>query len=224
MSPIARASLKIGVALFLVAALVAPAAGEPSVRRDEEAFADWFVPTETKNRFRWLGAYVMRSTTVVGGEWFSGGGFIKGMCTRKKTPKYVSISCESTDFIQADVDKDFEMSPLADTARLRAREKGRSFDVRWEGTPTSGGIYSYSEYCIWVSEEGEPEEEGEGQGGGISNPAAATGSLFGERFNNPKQARWPSLSAGVVATTCSFRTVEYDAASETFNVTFKIPR
>ena len=224
MSPWVRASLKIGLALFLVAALVAPAAGEPSVRHDEEAFADWFVPTETKNRFRWLGAYVSRSTTVVGGEWFSGAGFIKGWCTREKTPKYVSISCDSTDFVRADVNKDFEMSPLADTARLRAREQGRTYDVRWEGSPTSGGIYSYSEYCIWVSEEGESEEEGQGEGAGIFNPAGVRGNLFGYRFNSPRQSRWASLSTGVVATTCSFRTVEYDDVSETFHVTFNIPR
>jgi hypothetical protein len=227
MSTFVRACLKIGVALFLVAALVAPASGgEPSVRRDDTAYADWFLRTAEKGRLRWLGAYVSRNTTIVGGSsWFSGAGFVKGWCTREKTKRHISISCMSTDFVRADVDKDFEMSPLADEAVLRSRHKGRTNVVRWKGSPTSGGLYGYSEYCATFSEgENEPEDEGEGQGTGIMNPADAEGSLFGHRFDDPRQARWPSLSTGVVVTTCSFRTVEYDAPSDTLRVTFKIPR
>jgi hypothetical protein len=113
---------------------------------------------------------------------------------------------------------------LADQASLRVRHKGETYSVDWNGSPTSAGLYGYSEYCISVSEEGEEEEEGQGEGAGIWNPAAATGKMFGHRFTKPKKSRWPSLSMGVVATTCSFRSIDYDPKTSTFHATFRIPR
>lgn len=214
------------LALLVVASLAAPAAGGPNLRRDEEAFADWFLPTGEKNEFKWLGAYVLRSTVLAGdAEWFSGAGFVKGRCVRERTRKYTSISCESSDVVQGDPNEDFEMSPLATDATLRIRDKGRTHVVEWTTTPTHGGMYSSSEFCFSFEEgEEEPSEEGEGQGGGIWNDADAIGRLFGYRFNDPKQARFPSLSTGLMLTTCSFRSVDYDPTNSTLHVTFTLPR
>ena len=217
-------SLRLLLAALVIGSLAAPAAGGPNVRHDEEAFADWFVPTGEKNEFKWLGAFVLRSEIVAGdARWFSGAGFVKGRCVRERTPKYVSISCTGRDFIAGDPETDFQMSPLANEAELRVRENGRSHVASWTSQPTSGGVYGMSEYCVSVSE-GEEEEEGEGQGFGIFNPADATGRFFGYRFSDPERARWASLATGFVVTTCSFRTVDYDPTTSTMSVDFRIPR
>lgn len=210
--------------LLVVMGLVGPAAGDPNVRRDEEAFADWMIPTGVKNEFHWYGAYASRSTVVGAGKWFSGASFLKGRCIREKTPKYTSTECWSTDHVSGDPDSDFEMSPLANEARLRVRHKGEIYDVRWNASPTAGGLYSHSEYCFSMGEEGEPEEEGQGEGAGLFNPADARGKLFGRRFTGTKKSSWTSLSVGVVATTCSFRSIDYDPETSTFHVTIRVPR
>lgn len=219
-------SLRLLLAGLVVASLAAPAAGGPNVRHDEEAFADWFVPTGEKNEFKWFGAFVLRSTVLAGdGGWFSGAGFVKGHCTRERTPKYVSISCMGKNFVTGDPETDFEMSPLANEATLRVREEGETHRASWTSPLTNGGLYGYSEYCAtYKPGEEEPEEEGEGQGSGIFNPATATGKFLGQRFSDPSKARWASLSTAVVVTTCSFRSVDYDPATSTMTVDFRIPR
>jgi len=212
--------------LLAAAGLIASASGDPNVRRDETAFSDWFVPTGEKGRFAWFGAYVFRDTVIGGtGDWFSFAGFVKGRCTREKTPEYVSIECTSTDIIQADPNKHFEMSPLATDARLRVRDKGRTHSVTWTVPPGGHGLYSSSEYC-WSFEPGEeePEEEGQGYGGGIANAAQASGRLFGQRFSDPAKSRFAILATGVMVTTCSFRSVDYDATDDILRVTLRTPR
>lgn len=214
------------LALMVAAGIAAPASGDPNVRRDEGAQADWFVPTGEKNRFLWLGAYVSRST-VVGGtaEWFSYAGFVKGRCIREKTPRYISISCNGRDFIPADPEKDFEMSALATEASLRVRHEGETHAVRWSARGPGVGTYLASEYCAsFEPGEEEPKEEGQGEGGGIWNDAEATGKLFGYRFADPGKARWPGLMTGVMVTTCSFRDVDYSPDGRITGVSFRIPR
>ena len=214
------------MALVIGAGLVAPASGDPHVRRDEQAHADWFIPTEKKNEFKWFGAYASRSTVVgaPGTEPFSYAGFAKGHCTREKTPKYISIECLGTDFIPADPDKDFEMSPLATDATLRVRKNGRTHVARWSSTPAGLSMYSASEYCfVFKPGEQEPEEEGEGHGGGFWNPATAGGSFFGERLHD-KNSRWAGLAVGAMVSTCSFRDVAYSPEEGITGVTFRIPR
>ena len=213
----------LALALVIAAGVALPAAGEPSVRRDEEAFADWFVPTGVKNEFKWYGAYAGRSTTIGTGDWFSFVGFLKGNCTRKKTKRSVTISCTGRSFVQGDPEEDFEMSPTASDAELRIRHKGTTHVARWAGE-SPGGWYQASEYCFSFNEEGEPEEEGEGHGGGIFNPAHATGRFLGQDFDDPRKARFAHLAAGLMVSTCSFRSVDYDPTTDTFHVTFRIPR
>ena len=219
-------SLRLLLAALVVGSLAAPAAGGPNVRHDEEAFADWFVPTGEKNEFKWLGAFVLRSEVVAGdARWFSGAGFVKGRCVRERTPKYVSISCNGQDFIAGDPETDFEMSPLADAAELKIRKNGKTHVATWTSSLTNGGLYGMSEYCFTFSEgEEEPEEEGEGQGMGLYNPAQATGRFLGHTFDDPTKSRWASLSKGFVVTTCSFRSVDYDPTTSTMTVDFRIPR
>lgn len=214
----------LGLSLSLAAGLVAPAAADPNVRRDEMAFADWFVRTDQANEFKWFAAHVMRDTSLVSdSNWFSFAGLVKGRCTREKTPKYISIDCEGTNFIHADPDKDFEMSTLATEAKLRVRHRGRTHVVRWSVPPGGFGTYWAGEYCF-SGGEGEPEEEGEGHGGGIWNPADAGGRLFGHRFDDPAQARYAALASGAMVTTCSFRSVDYDPDAGSMRVTYRIPR
>lgn len=209
------------VALVTALSIAAPATGGPTVRHDEEAFADWFVATGEKNHFTWLGAYVLRSTILAGdGEWFDFAGFVKGSCVREKKPKYTSIECVGTDFIHADADDDFEMSPLATDAELRVRHKGRTHAVRWVAEP-HGGTYLASEYCFTI-ENGEQEQEGEGHGAGMWNMAEASGNFFGHRFRGG--SRYAALVKGAMVTTCSFREVEYDAEDGTLRLSIRIPR
>lgn len=209
--------------VIVAAGLVAPASGQPHVRHDEEAFADWFVPTGEKNEFKWLAAYVYRNSSVGSdGDWFSFAGFVKGRCIREKTRRSISIECVGNNFIHGDPEKDFDMSPLATDAQLRVRHKGRTHVVRWSVPPGGFGTYFAAEWCFTI-EEGE-EEEGEGRGGGIWNPAEADGHFFGHRFRDPTQVRYAALVTGVMVTTCSFRSVDYDPDTGSLHVSYRIPR
>jgi len=213
----------IAMSLAVAAGIVAPASGEPNVRRYEEAFADWLLPTATKNEFKWLGAYAVRGTNVAGtGHPISYAGFVEGDCIRRKKPDYISITCGSTRSIFADPEKDFEMTPLATEARLSVRRRGRTHVARWD-LAEAGGAYVMSEYCFTVGP-GEEEQEGEGHGAGIWNPAEARGRFFGHRFRDPTRARWSGLLSGAMVTTCSFRTVDYDPGSGSLHVQYRIPR
>jgi len=213
----------VGMSLALAASVAAPVSGGPDVRRYEEAFADWILPTGEKNEFEWLGAYAVRGTNVVGtGHPISYAGFVKGDCTRTKKPDYVSISCGGDRTVYADPEKHFEMAPLAAQARLKVRRRGRTYVARWNvGEP--GSPYVMTEYCMMPGP-GEEETEGEGYGGGIWNPAHASGRLFGRRFSESTPARWSGLLAGAMVTTCSFRTVDYDPRTGSLQVQYRIPR
>lgn len=221
-----RKLVLIALSLAVAASLAAPAAGGPSVRRDDQGFADWMLPTEKKNHFEWFGAYVMRGAAIVGeDDGFSFAGFVRGHCVRERTPKYVSISCDGEDFISGDPYKDFEISPAASEGRLRVRRDGRTHVVNWETGAAVAGTYFMSEYCFSIEPgEEEAEQEGEGHGGGIWNPAEATGRFFGRSFDTPARARWSALATGAMVTTCSFRSVDYDPRTGSLHVDLRIPR
>ncbi len=213
----------VGLAALVALSLAAPVTAQPSVRRDELAFADWMIPTAQKNEFKWYAAYAARSTKVPSGSgWFNFAGFVKGDCIRKKKPNSVMTSCESTDYIAGDVERDFKMDALAESAVLKVRKGGHTHVARWSATEP--GLYSASEYCFTI-EEGEEEEEGQGHGGGIWRDADPTTRFFGRSFTS--KAKGPSfgvLLTGVMVTTCSFRSIEYDEATNTLRVTSRVPR
>ena len=212
------------LSVILAVSLVGPASGGPDIRRDDQGFADWMLPTGEKNQFKWFGAYVMRGTAVLGdGDGFSFAGFVKGRCVRERTPKYVSISCDGEDFVSGNPHKDFEMSPAATEGTLRVRRDGRTHVVHWDSGASVVGTYFLSEYCFSVEPGEEPEQEGEGHGAGIWNPAHATGKFFGHRFDADAPARWSALATGATVTTCSFRSVDYDPATGSLHVEFHIP-
>lgn len=221
-----RKLVLIALSVAVAASLAGPAVGGPSVRRDDQGFADWMLPTEKKNEFRWFGAYAMRGTAIVGeGDGFSFAGFVRGRCVRERTPRYVSISCDGEDFIAGDPDRNFEISPAATEGRLRIRRDGRTHVVRWDSGAAPVGSYFMSEYCFSIEPgEEEAEQEGEGHGGGIWNPADATGRIFGQRFDAPARARWSALATGAMVTTCSFRSVDYDPNTGSLHVEFRLPR
>ena len=220
-----RKIVALALALIVAAGISVPASGEPHVRRREFAYANWMFPTEHKNEFRWLGALVWHTKAVPDGRrWFSFAGFIKGHCTRERSPGYILNYCEGHDVIRGHPNRDFQMSPLALDAELRIRHRGRVHVARWVGKPSPLALYLESESCYTVGKEGEAEKEGEGHGPAIWNRARATGRFYGHRFRRPGQVRSAGLATSVVASTCSFASVRYDRATGTFHVTTRVPR
>ena len=219
-----RKLIALALALIVAAGLAAPASGDPHLRRREIAYADWMFPTKHKNEFKWLGAWVWRTTDIPKTKRrFSFAGFVRGLCTRERTPDYVMVDCVSRDLIRGRANRDFEMSPLALDAELRIRHRRRTHVVRWRGQPSPNGLSIQGEACYSVKK-GEAEKEGEGHGAGIWNRAGATGHFLGRRFRRPGQVRAAALITDVMASTCSFRDVRYDRDTGTLHVTTRLPR
>ena len=218
-----RRTLVVGLVLLVAAGLAVPALGEPSVRRDQEAYAEWFFPTDEPNERRWFGAFVFDETSLVdGGARWDIAVFVKGRCVRERHPDYIYVECTGRDFVRGDPDKHLTMSPLAIDAELVIRRDGRKHAVRWKAAPSTGHYFT-SEYCFNAGKGGKEEQEGEGHGGGFAHEATASGNFLGRRFKKSPAFRG-GLASGVVATTCPGRSVEYDRASGSIAVTYRIPR
>lgn len=205
------------VAATIAVGLVVPARAEPHVRRDEAAFADWLIATSRPGRFDWYGAYGARLQEAGGGS-ITFGVFIAGRCRREKTRRVVKTICRSRDYVRAK-DRDFEMSPVADTATLSTRRKGKKLEAAWTSTPDPG-FYSAQEWCFG----GNGEEEGEGYGSGIFRPSRATGTMFGRELNRRGWLRFAAMQTGVMVSTCSLRTFDYDPRRDAYTVTYRAPR
>lgn len=215
-----RKSLVVAVVLMVAAGLAAPAAGEPNLRREESASANWMVPTGEKNHFTWYGAHVWRNTVIAGAEgWFSFAGFVKGTCVREVHRRSTVTSCRGRTALAADADRDFEISPAADGATLRAEQGGRTFKVTWTASEPLPSLYGSQEYCF--DNEG---SEGQGTGGGMWRHAHTVGRLFGHRFGSADDDGQGYLSTGAMVSECSFRSYDYDPSTGAVRATFRTPR
>lgn len=189
----ARRSLTaVAVVAFLVVPVL-PASGGPNVRIDREASADWFVPTGRPGHLTWYYAQAEQSDGVgdVPRSYVSVG---TGKCVRKRTKNSVSTSCIGEKFAHGKI-SGFSMAPDASSAEMRFTYRGVTHQASWTAKRPTPGLYSLEEGC----------PEGEGAGGGIYNPARATGRIFGQRLKNGG-GFWTGLSAGATASQCSFVT------------------
>ena len=216
-----RKILVTALALVALASLVAPATGEPSVRREEFAYTTWMLPAGEPGHFTWYGAYAARDTVIIGPDGLeklmSHGAFFRGDCAKRKTRGGTFVECMSRDNILINVRKEFEMSPLADSATMRTRANGQTFSVEWSGDPVPG-TYQTFEAC-W-----DPEgNTGEGQGGGIWRSSDSVARLFGRRFASGS-ADSAGLSTGGMVSECGVRTFHYDPDAGALRATFRISR
>ena len=209
------------LALVALANLAAPATGEPHVRREESAYSTWLLRAGEPGHFKWYGAYAARDTVVVGPggleRLMSHGGFFRGDCTKRKTRGGTFLECRSRDTVEINVRKEFEMSPTADSATMRTRAKGQTFQVEWTGDPLPGTYHSF-EAC-WASE----GNEGEGQGGGIWRPSDSVARFFGRRFASGT-SDFAALTTGGMVSDCGFRTFDYDPDTGVIRASFRISR
>lgn len=186
----------------------APGMGDPHVRVDREAMADWLIPTGTPGHFQWYWAtaWVKDGAGDVGGSYVAVG---KGHCTRKKSKNWVSTLCTSDMGIGAPAGGRFSIAPDTSTAELRFKKGGHVHTVHWTARPRP---------AFYTLEEGCPD--GHGAGAGIWRPARATGKILGRRLT--KSSFWTEFSIGAAASQCSY--VSRTTSSESATLEVRIPR
>jgi hypothetical protein len=190
--------------LFLNAAPVgaSPASVPDKVRRDREAEADWIVkgvgPTGYMGYFAWvLDLSEVREspdTAVVL--------MFKGPCEVETSKGGWSIGCRGRGFGKEVAASKFPMDQLLDSASISVRHGGRRHRVSWTATQPVPGLYSYSEACFGLNEEGEPEE-GSGEGGGVVKGAKAAGRILGHRLKTSTRFDTAGLWSGATVTECA---------------------
>jgi hypothetical protein len=190
--------------LVLNAALVeaAPASVPDKVRRDRQAEAAWIVrgkgPTGYMGYFAWVldfsEARESPDRTLVL--------MFKGPCEVEKTKGGWSIGCSGRGFGKAVTASRFQMHPALDAASISVKHRGRRHRVGWTATQPVPGLYSYSEACLGLNEEGE-EEEGSGEGGGIVKGAKAAGRILGRRLKPSSRFDLADLWSGATITECA---------------------
>lgn len=213
-STMRRTKLSLLVVSFLLIPLV-PAGGEPNVRIEREASADWMVPTGKPHHFRWYYAWVWDSQGAgdVPPSFVSIGG---GTCVRKRSKNSVSVTCRGSKYAHGKI-SDFSMAPDASSAHLRFRKNGVTHRVDWTAKEPRPGLYGAEEWCY----DRQGNEEGRGLGGGISRDARASGRVFGQRVK--KSTLWTEMATGAMASQCSWadRSITDDGRA---TLTVKLPR
>ena len=178
------------LALPMLLAAVAPAVGEPNVRRQREAWADWMVPTGDGVHFDWYYAYGTYSEGAggVGRDFVSIG---KGTCIKRKTRTSVSVSCNGRQFVSGDPPRHLSFAEDVSEARIRLRKGGETYNVQWTARKFPG-LLTYEEYC----------KDGLGAGGGYFRHARADGHIFGRHLVS--RSFWTMTTQMAVASQCSF--------------------
>jgi hypothetical protein len=191
-----RRTKSVLIALSL-AAVVSPAAGDENVRLERTAEADWLVPTQERNHFRWYYAWVEEKTGAgdVPGSFVSVG---SGDCVRKKTKQYTSTTCLGKRFAGERGTSGFTMAPDASSAELSFKHKGITNHVTWSGGKQPGP-YGAQEWCSDTQ-----GDEGRGFGAGLWRDARATGTIFGSKLTKKTNTFWSGLSTGAMASQCSW--------------------
>jgi hypothetical protein len=105
----------------------------------------------------------------------------KGPCEVETRRSGWSIGCRGRGLGKEVAASKFRMDPILDSASISVKHRRGRHRVGWTATQPVPGLYSYSEACFGLTEEGEPEE-GSGEGGGIVKGAKAAGRILGHRL------------------------------------------
>jgi hypothetical protein len=180
----------------------APASVPDKVRRDREADADWIVrgvgPTGYMGYFVWVIDFSElrespdKAIVLV----------FKGPCEVETTKGGWSAICRGNGFGKEIAASRFRMNVLLRSASISVRHAGRRHRMSWTASQPAPGLYSYSERCAGLNEDGD-QEEGAGEGGGIVSDAKASGRIFGRRLKSSTRFDLASLWSGATVTECT---------------------
>jgi hypothetical protein len=180
----------------------APASVPDKVRRDRQAEADWIVKGEGPTGYMGYFAWVIDFSEVREFPDTAVVLMFKGPCEVEKSRGGWSIGCSGRGFGKEVAASRFRMDPILDSASISVKHGRRRHRVGWTATQSVPGLYSFSEACFGLNEEGEPEE-GSGEGGGIVKDAKAAGRIFGHRLKTSTRFDTAGLWGGATVTECA---------------------
>jgi hypothetical protein len=180
----------------------APASVPDQVRHDRQADAGWIVKGEGPTGYMGYFAWIIDFSEARESPDTAVAMMFRGPCEVERRRGGWSIGCGGRGFGKEIAASRFHMDPLLDSASISVKHEGRRHRVGWTATQPEPGLYSYSEACGGMNEEGE-QEEGTGEGGGIVKAAKAAGRIFGHRLKTSTRFDLADLWSGATVTECS---------------------
>jgi hypothetical protein len=190
--------MKRGAVLAAIVVLLFPhsAPAAPGVETTQGADAIWLIPTQKEGRFIAYYASVMLDEPSGGRFAWDDAAIGKGRCTIEETDFGSMTSCGFTGLVHGKASKTFTMDSSLSSAELVLRGGGKTHRVAWEGTMTIGT------YQSWEGCSSSDGYEGEGQGGGASRLAIATGQVLGKQLVTEDESD-ANLTKGAMVTECA---------------------
>lgn len=185
------------LALLVVTTVPFPAAASedpPRVARVEQAYAEWLVPTDRPDHFRWIAVSARNEFPPGGGAPVSTVDVVRGRCTVRISNGEETIMCSGAPREYTLRPKEFSTDPITSTARLTLKTHRFVHSVRWSvEDAASGGAYWEQEDCSGDT----------GVGAGASRLALAAGRVFGIKLPVENGGRdFAAVDFGALASQC----------------------
>lgn len=185
------------LASLVVMTMPVPAAaweGPPRVARVEQALAEWLVPTERPDHFRWIAVAARKEFPPDGGAPIATVDVVNGRCTVSTSNGEETITCSGSPRAYLLRPDEFSINPIASSGRLTFRTRRFAYSVRWasEGTAVDGAYWEQQD-CSGDT----------GLGAGASRLADATGRVLGVKLPVENGGRdFAALDFGAIASQC----------------------
>ena len=180
----------------------APASVPDKVRRDRQAEAGWIVKGEGPTGYMGYFVWIVDFSETGESPDKAVAMMFRGPCEVETSRNGWSYGCHGRGFGKEVAASKFRMDPMLDSASISVRHGRRRHRVAWTATNPVPGLYSSSEACYGLNEEGEPEE-GSGEGGGIVKGAKAAGRILGHRLKTSTRFDTAGLWGGATVTECA---------------------